>query len=65
MVISFNIFNFFVFQKIKKEFPIKVFQEHTREVYGLHWNYVHKNLFASGSWDSTVKVVSFYFFVRH
>uniref|UniRef100_A0A060T083 Peroxin-7 n=1 Tax=Blastobotrys adeninivorans TaxID=409370 RepID=A0A060T083_BLAAD len=37
-------------------YPIKVFQEHTKEVFSVNWNLTDKNLFVSSSWDGTIKV---------
>lgn len=38
--------------------PIRAFSGHSREVNGVHWNLVHKQTFASASWDDCVKVWS-------
>ncbi|KAL9114180.1 MAG: hypothetical protein Q9227_001952 [Pyrenula ochraceoflavens] len=38
------------------EFPIAVFQEHSRETFSCSWNLVSKDRFASSSWDGTVKI---------
>ena len=40
------------------EFPVQAWQEHTREVYAVHWNLVAKDTFCSSSWDGCVKIVS-------
>ncbi|WFC99057.1 peroxisomal targeting signal 2 receptor [Malassezia yamatoensis] len=39
------------------EHPIRNWAEHTREVQSLDWNNMQKELFASSSWDGTVKIV--------
>jgi len=31
--------------------------EHSREVFSLDWNNMQKELFASSSWDGSVKIV--------
>ncbi|KAG9054209.1 peroxisomal targeting signal 2 receptor [Serendipita sp. 407] len=36
--------------------PIRVWKEHTREVYGVHWSNVNKILFCSASWDGSVRI---------
>ncbi|PVG04801.1 WD40 repeat-like protein [Serendipita vermifera] len=36
--------------------PIRMWREHTREVYGVHWSNVNKLLFCSGSWDGTIRI---------
>lgn len=38
------------------EHPIRVWREHTREVYGVHWSNVNKGIFCSASWDGTVRI---------
>jgi len=38
--------------------PIKIFEEHTREVYSVDWNLVTKDTFISGSWDNSIKLWS-------
>ncbi|KAI0079373.1 WD40 repeat-like protein [Panus rudis PR-1116 ss-1] len=40
------------------DFPIRAWQEHTREVFSVDWNNIHKDLFVSSSWDGTVKLWS-------
>ncbi|KAI9677320.1 MAG: peroxisomal targeting signal 2 receptor [Trizodia sp. TS-e1964] len=37
-------------------FPVQSFHEHTREVFAVHWNLVAKDVFASSSWDGTIKI---------
>ena len=39
------------------EFPVQSWQEHKREVFAVHWNFVAKDTFCSSSWDGAVKVV--------
>lgn len=39
-----------------KDFAIRAWQEHTREVYSVDWSNIKKDTFASASWDATVKV---------
>ncbi|CAM9428366.1 unnamed protein product [Choristocarpus tenellus] len=39
-------------------FPVGDWREHTREVSGVDWNLVSKDIFASASWDSTVRIWS-------
>ena len=39
------------------EFPIRSWHEHKREAFSVHWNLVAKDVFASSSWDGTIKVV--------
>jgi len=36
--------------------PLRSLEEHTHEVYSLHWNLVRRDCFLSGSWDDTVKL---------
>jgi peroxin-7 len=36
--------------------PLRSFAEHTREVAGLSWNCVRRNLLLSASWDDTVRL---------
>ncbi|KAG8831295.1 peroxisomal targeting signal 2 receptor [Serendipita sp. 399] len=36
--------------------PIRVWREHTREVYGVHWSTVNKHIFCSGSWDGSIRM---------
>lgn len=38
------------------DFPIRSYQEHTKEVYSVNWNGIEKNVFVSGSWDLTIKL---------
>ncbi|KJA28038.1 hypothetical protein HYPSUDRAFT_83122 [Hypholoma sublateritium FD-334 SS-4] len=38
------------------DLPIRVWQEHTREVFSVDWSNVKKDTFASSSWDGTVKL---------
>lgn len=37
-------------------FPLTVFKEHTKEVFGVDWNMVDKNLVCSAAWDGQVKI---------
>lgn len=38
-------------------FPLRAFnQEHTRDVSSVNWNMVDKNIFASASWDGSIKI---------
>jgi peroxin-7 len=39
------------------EFPVQSWQEHSREVFSVYWNLVSKDIFASSSWDGTIKIV--------
>ncbi|KAF8737220.1 hypothetical protein AX14_013255 [Amanita brunnescens Koide BX004] len=39
-----------------KDLPIRIWQEHNREVFSLDWSNVRKEVFASSSWDGTVKL---------
>ena len=41
------------------EHPVQQFAGHTREVFGVAWNFISKDTFASSSWDLTVKLVRF------
>lgn len=41
-----------------QDHPIRNYAEHSREVFSLNWNNIRKELFASGSWDGSVKIVS-------
>lgn len=47
-----------------QDHPIRNWAEHSREVFSLDWNNIQKELFASSSWDGTVKVVCFLFAYR-
>ena len=38
--------------------PLRSLEEHTHEVYAVHWNQVRKDCFLSASWDDTVKLWS-------
>ena len=38
--------------------PICNWHEHSREVFSVDWNNIQKELFASASWDGSVKIVS-------
>ncbi|KAK6431541.1 peroxisomal targeting signal 2 receptor [Oleoguttula sp. CCFEE 5521] len=38
------------------EFPVAGWQEHSREVFSVHWNLVNKATFLSSSWDGTIKI---------
>ena len=38
--------------------PIRNWHEHSREVFSVDWNNIQKELFASASWDGSVKIVS-------
>lgn len=40
-----------------QDYPIRNWQEHSREVFCVDWNNLEKELFASSSWDGSVKVV--------
>jgi WD40 repeat protein len=40
-----------------QDFPIRAWQEHTREVFSVDWSNVRKDMFVTASWDATVKVV--------
>ncbi|TDH70264.1 hypothetical protein CCR75_001637 [Bremia lactucae] len=40
----------------RDQFPIQNYHEHKQEVSGVTWNLVSKDLFASASWDTTVKI---------
>ena len=39
-----------------QDYPVRLFKEHTREVFSLSWNLVQKNTFLSASWDGLVKL---------
>ncbi|TIC05658.1 WD40 repeat-like protein [Wallemia mellicola] len=39
-----------------KQYPIRVWHEHSREVFSLDWSTIDKLHFASASWDGTVKI---------
>ncbi|KAK2463554.1 hypothetical protein APHAL10511_004305 [Amanita phalloides] len=39
-----------------KDLPIRIWQEHTREVFSVDWSNMRKEVFASSSWDGTVKL---------
>lgn len=41
---------------LQENFPIAIFQEHTREAFSCSWNLTSKATFASSSWDGTVKI---------
>jgi peroxin-7 len=41
-----------------QDFPIQNWHEHQREVFSVDWNLVTKDVFSSGSWDHTIKIVS-------
>ncbi|KAJ3227412.1 peroxisomal targeting signal 2 receptor [Clydaea vesicula] len=38
------------------DFPIRFWQEHTKEVLSVNWNLVRKDCFVSGSWDNQIKI---------
>lgn len=38
--------------------PLRVWQEHTQEIYGIDWNLQRKDTFISASWDKTIKLWS-------
>jgi len=40
----------------RDDFPIQKYHEHTQEVAGVNWNLVQKDVFATASWDGTVKI---------
>lgn len=44
------------FNDKKVNFPLRVFHEHTKEVFSVNWNLVEKHLFCSASWDGSIKV---------
>ncbi|KIS68509.1 uncharacterized protein UMAG_03596 [Mycosarcoma maydis] len=39
-----------------QEHPIRNWSEHTREVFCVDWNNINKELFASSSWDASVRI---------
>lgn len=39
--------------------PIRNWHEHSREVFSVDWNNIQKDLFATSSWDGSVKIVRF------
>ena len=38
-------------------FPLMSWEEHQAEVYSCDWNLISKDMFATGSWDDTIKLV--------
>lgn len=40
------------------DFPVASWKEHSQEVSGVEWNLVRKDIFASASWDGTVRLWS-------
>ncbi|EIN09500.1 WD40 repeat-like protein [Punctularia strigosozonata HHB-11173 SS5] len=38
------------------DLPIRVWQEHTREVFSVDWSNIEKSQFVSSSWEGTVKI---------
>jgi peroxin-7 len=40
----------------RDNFPIQNYHEHKQEVSGVNWSLMSKDMFASASWDNTVKV---------
>jgi len=41
-----------------QDHPIRMWAEHQREVFSVDWNNLKKEMFASSSWDASVRVVS-------
>ncbi|KAH8916430.1 WD40 repeat-like protein, partial [Atractiella rhizophila] len=41
-----------------KDFPLQSWVEHTREVFSVDWNNIRKEIFASSSWDTLIKIWS-------
>lgn len=41
-----------------QQFPIASWQEHSREVFSVHWNLLTKDTFLSSSWDGCIKIWS-------
>lgn len=39
-----------------REHPVRAWHEHSREVFGLDWNNLNKQLFLTSSWDASVRV---------
>ncbi|GAC73003.1 peroxisomal targeting signal type 2 receptor [Moesziomyces antarcticus T-34] len=39
-----------------QDYPIRNWQEHNREVFCVDWNNINKNVFASSSWDASVRL---------
>lgn len=46
-----------LWDKTVPQFPVQQYAEHQREVFGVAWNLISKDTFASSSWDHTVKLV--------
>lgn len=42
-----------------QDHPIRNWHEHSREVFSVDWNNIQKDLFATSSWDGSVKIVRF------
>lgn len=40
-----------------KDFPIRKWHEHAREVFSIDWSNVQKELFCTASWDCSFKLV--------
>jgi hypothetical protein len=41
-----------------KDFPIRKWHEHQREVFSIDWSNTQKDLFCTSSWDGTIKIAS-------
>lgn len=45
-----------LFDTTVSNFPVRNWQEHTREVFSVNWNLVDKSTFISASWDGSIKI---------
>ena len=41
---------------ITNNVPVRVFKEHTGEVFGVEWNHINKRKILSASYDRSIKV---------
>lgn len=46
---------------LPQEFPIRAWKEHSREVFSVDWSNIKKDVFASSSWDNTIKIARSHF----
>ena len=42
---------------VEQDYPIKSWAEHTREVYSIDWSNLRKDMFATASWDASIRLV--------